>query len=241
MERIRTIAKFCWQWLSRAADVAQVAPSGIGYLIAGIVFVWGLLTGGYGPYVLTAAILAFGGILWCRNIIRGSTPRHSSVDQVSTQPLAFDPRSIALTSHPLATEEELQASVITRKTVMIYSVPRDTVSRACIRGKIFDDCAIFGPAVVTPYANTVIVGCSTFEDSMIWAIPNTPTYYGAIGIPECTFRNCQFWGVGFCTEPAQIPILRRWLGITSTPQSPQATPPSSTDGQSAEPQPPASS
>lgn len=109
-------------------------------------------------------------------------------------------------SYPWATDEELKQTYIHNRSLYIFDLVRKNVT---MKGKAFEDCQIYGPAIVAPY-----YGEWPFDDACTWEeashIPSllwgtTPEldrkYIGAIGLEDCSFRNCNFIRVGMLVSP----------------------------------------
>lgn len=68
-----------------------------------------------------------------------------------------------------------------------------------IEDKIFEDCTIYGPALIVP-VNNMVFESNTFEgtpDALFWVIPDEQDrVIGAIGLNNCTFRRCIFRRIG---------------------------------------------
>jgi hypothetical protein len=78
-------------------------------------------------------------------------------------------------------------------------------------GRTFEECIIYGPAVVVPLDDVEISG-SSFEgdaNSMFWEIPESrQQVVGAIGLRECAFRRCSFRKIGLAGSAAAIAHFR---------------------------------
>ncbi|MFN8559321.1 MAG: hypothetical protein U0531_18950 [Dehalococcoidia bacterium] len=68
-----------------------------------------------------------------------------------------------------------------------------------IIGRTFEDCTIYGPAVILPVDHVTFEN-NTFEaerEALFWEIPDDrEVVVGAIGLKSCVFRRCIFRGVG---------------------------------------------
>lgn len=68
-----------------------------------------------------------------------------------------------------------------------------------IVGRSFEDCTIYGRAVVVPL-DGIVFERNTFEadpTALFWEIPeNRDRIVGAIGLKNCAFRRCVFQQIG---------------------------------------------
>lgn len=81
-----------------------------------------------------------------------------------------------------------------------------------IRNKIFENCIIYGPCI---FAN---MGINTFDevefftdgavDSMLYPVASDRTLVGVIGIAGCTFRKCQFKGIGLMGTAEMLGVAK---------------------------------
>jgi len=82
-----------------------------------------------------------------------------------------------------------------------------------IMGRTFEDCTIYGPAVLAPLQG-VSFEHDTFEGdpkALFWEIPEGRVHVlGAIGLVNCTFHRCKFRGIGFAGTPA---LIQRFLQV----------------------------
>lgn len=81
-----------------------------------------------------------------------------------------------------------------------------------IRKRTIEDCTLFGPGVLVQTGhgpNYFIEGTLVGEeDSFFWELaPDQQAVQGAIGIENCTFRNCRFSEIGVA-GPAHF--VRQW-------------------------------
>ncbi len=67
---------------------------------------------------------------------------------------------------------------------------------ALIVGKTFENCTLFGPAILNRKNAPLLEGCSQAEPLIYIEVqPDTPLV-GAIRVEDCVFRRCHFVGVG---------------------------------------------
>ena len=69
-----------------------------------------------------------------------------------------------------------------------------------VEDKVFENCTIFGPALVAVLPGTDFVNCKFMDDdhdSLIWvASRGRARHVGAVHLRRCTFRNCTFLSIG---------------------------------------------
>jgi hypothetical protein len=94
-----------------------------------------------------------------------------------------------------------------------------------IRGRTFEDCTIYGPAVVLPL-DYITLEHNSFDgapEAVLWEIPDErAVIIGAIGLIDCIFRRCRFQGIGVAGKRPFIERFIKGLG-TSTPSSQSRT------------------
>ena len=79
-----------------------------------------------------------------------------------------------------------------------------------IRGFVFIDCDVRGPAIIYPRNSTFVqVAFGGPADAMLWEISVDRTHViGAILVDDCTFERCRFTSVGFTGNPDFIALMR---------------------------------
>jgi hypothetical protein len=90
-----------------------------------------------------------------------------------------------------------------------------------LRGRVFEDCHVYGPAVLLfgrdiKFEGNILLG--PFE-AIAWEIdPSTrPHVAGVIRIENAVFRRCRFEGVGFAGNSHEISLLRRSMEMGPIP------------------------
>lgn len=74
----------------------------------------------------------------------------------------------------------------------------DVVHNARIIGRHFEDCDIYGPAVLAPTGIGHFVECSFYGPlDAIFLVINQKMTLGPIQLDGCTFKRCRFHGIGF--------------------------------------------
>ena len=90
-------------------------------------------------------------------------------------------------------------------SIRIADLARESVT---IEGHTFEDCNIYGPAVVFPGHEVNIADCAFesdlrgFPDNIFIVIKEDRKLYGVIGLKECTFRRCTFHRIAIVCNPA---------------------------------------
>lgn len=115
---------------------------------------------------------------------------------------------VAPSAIPSVRECWLDESHLRSRTFRIYDIPRD--QDAIIRGRSFEDCTIYGPAVLAPIGERSEFRDSTWESSLdatLWEIPEGKRV-GAIGIDGCAFRRCRFINVGLAGLASTVKEIR---------------------------------
>lgn len=68
-----------------------------------------------------------------------------------------------------------------------------------LEGRLFEDCTIYGPAVLLPLSETRFEQC-TFDaapEAIFWELlPTRDLVVGGIGVAKCAFTRCHFFGIG---------------------------------------------
>jgi len=111
-------------------------------------------------------------------------------------------------SASFATPDELIPSVLRHKTIRIADLVREDF---VIRNKTFEDCYIYGPAIIIPddkcrFRNFVI-GEVALDGAFI-ATPNK-LISGAIGFENCVVIDCHFRKISFIGPQDLMDYLRR--------------------------------
>ncbi len=119
------------------------------------------------------------------------------------------------TSYPSLLDHELADPYFKGRMVRISELARKARddykgSITTISGRTFDDCVIFGPAVLLPmntegFNSQNFVGeCFWLEmDNAFWTAgpEDHRDYVGVIGLEDCIFRSCEFIQVGVLVDP----------------------------------------
>jgi len=115
--------------------------------------------------------------------------------------------------------KELTSRYIAHQTFSIA----DLAINGRIEGRTFEDCDIYGPAVVH-VTGIGHIHESIFDSMNSFIVTAQDKVVGPILAKDCSFRGCRFHGVGFIGPEAQMKHFAR--GIDPSPlasQSPPAT------------------
>jgi hypothetical protein len=82
-----------------------------------------------------------------------------------------------------------------------------------ISGKTFDDCFIYGPALVHAFAPITLAhgGIEGDLESSFVDVQGNRRVVGIIGLGDCVFRRCTFIGIGFIGTREANEAMRRQL------------------------------
>ncbi len=149
--------------------------------------------GAWGVSVGCLGLLA--GVLW------GWMPR--AVSESLLHPL--DP---VFQDRPLASSHDLEQSYIKGKRVRLCDVPRSDKDRRYISGKIFEDCIIDGPAVVSlqggGFAQMHLDRRQPIDDLFI-TVEDGRAVYGIVALSQdCQFRNCVLNDIAYIGTAADV-------------------------------------
>lgn len=108
----------------------------------------------------------------------------------------------------MATDWENEPHISHRSFRIVDLVENDDL----IKGRTFEDCTIYGPAVLAPL-DRMTFEQNTFEadmEALLWEIPeDRQRVLGAIGLSNCTFRRCNFRRIGIAGKRALMEQFRR--------------------------------
>jgi hypothetical protein len=189
-----------WPWLKPI----------LGVLSGVAVSIYGYLEQIPGTYLAVAAILAAGSAMWLCNQLawRGMMATFSTSTAQATE--------VQQTTKPIASVQELAQQVIVSRTVQIYNVPRNV---DIIDGKVFEDCAIVGPAIIASLEGTLFDLCRFGHPGqfkwLFWETAQDRVVIGVIGLRRCVFRNCNFAGIGLCGTRKVINDMKAKITVTS--------------------------
>ena len=114
---------------------------------------------------------------------------------------------------PRPIAEDLTAATFSGQSISLFDLFREslrTTGRPMISGKTFTDCTIEGPAVMLALKNVVFDACDmgytgNGDVRALLLMPMAKNkVVGAIGMKDCTFRNCQFFAIGYTGGDAFI-------------------------------------
>lgn len=180
--------------------VALIVVLGIGVFFVALAVILSLLK----------AVLERGSSAGGRNLASNavSGPPGTSTQDVQETSQHF-PQRAASVAYPWAETAELRAPYIHNRSLYIFDLAHKNTT---IRGRTFEDCQVYGPAIVAPYyGEWPFDEACTWEEAvdpinLLWAsIPNLDRQYiGVIGLDNCTFRNCSFVRVGMLVNPERF-------------------------------------
>jgi hypothetical protein len=161
--------------LIRYAPSAALFVVGAGLQVSGVESIWLAVV----FWAAAAVLLVAASIPWIRRI---------RVVLVSDSSMAA--------SKPPATAEESAQRYIRGRTLRIAELARDDL---IIRSRTFEDCDIYGPAVLIAVGTGIMQECG-FEgdaETVFWEIPaERVRIAGAIALEDCVFRRCRFSKIG---------------------------------------------
>ncbi len=121
------------------------------------------------------------------------------------------PQSKLPQSEAKAQSHEYNANSYIRGRVIYLMDLLAPSSKPIISDRTIEDCEVRGPAMVAFLGNVTITN-SGFEgeiDSLFVEIADKRMIFGAIGLLRCTFRRCQFKGIGILGTKKQIQKARQ--------------------------------
>jgi len=93
-----------------------------------------------------------------------------------------------------STAEQLTGKFITGQSFNISSIVHDGI----IKNRTFDDCDIYGPAVLAPDGVGIMHKCTFYgEAESVFIVVAQQMVLGPIHLLDCNFKNCRFYKVGF--------------------------------------------
>ena len=139
------------------------------------------------------------------------SPNHAVTINAGTVPI-----TIGGSSNPPRVHSQSIPTTITGQPVQLSEyVSWDT---PVIRGRTFENCTIYGPAILVSLSPSNVLANSGFDgtpESTIWVVDadERPQLSGAIGMIDCVFRNCRFRNVGLVITPEQLDDTLRGFGV----------------------------
>jgi hypothetical protein len=168
-------------------------------------YVWSYVIRLEWPYLAVLGLVTVGCLLWCaeralalyQQVTKKEPPPLSAVTGTPTAQL---PASFA-------NAPQLAGPLLRGLVVRIVDCAID----GYIRGKTFEDCKLYGPAVIAPIGSHDISFLRCVFDAppeMLFWDSNADRVVGPIGMESCTFNRCEFHNIGFASSPVQT---KRWL------------------------------
>ena len=106
-----------------------------------------------------------------------------------------------------ATPDELTASILQNKNIRIGDLTRE---ESVIRGKTFENCHIYGPAIIG-LQDCILSSVNKFTEidvNGVFIETTNKTVSGAIGFDACVIKNCVFHKISFIGSPKSIRGLK---------------------------------
>ena len=184
---------------------------------------WGYVENLPGSVVATLALIVVVVLLWAWNAYTWrriyavkKTEKDESTSSVLDIPSEKSCRNIPDNeiNRPRASHDDLsRETIFTGKTLALHDLPMIRSHKGCvIKGITFDDCIIYGPAMIK-----TIEGC--FFSECDFGIPVDPKGYDALrlNVPKskkwlvgifyldrCVFKNCSFRFIGFADRKENL-------------------------------------
>lgn len=120
--------------------------------------------------------------------------------------------TLQLKKRQFAIPEELLAPTLRGLSFRITDLARD---ENIIRNKVFEDCNIFGPAVISLVFQNSLSYCNfqgSSPDSIFIEIQQNQAT-GAILFFNCIFRRCRFSKIGFIGKKNEIKLLKEGFNL----------------------------
>lgn len=165
-----------------------------GFFVGLGITIWALLSHLPLPIVITVGILAFAGTVWAINGISWRTERSRlrEVIQASSRTegeIPSPPSNLTADSHTLSSAH------LKGLSFRIVDLARE---HFVIEHRVFEDCVIYGPAMLAIYRNVQMLYC-TFDGigySFLFDLPGRRYITGPIVLDDCIFRRCRFVRIG---------------------------------------------
>lgn len=143
-------------------------------------------------------------------VYRMSQDLDAALDATSEPGARISIDTVNVVSGPSESQQSVRNALepIRGETLRLTDIPKDG-TRDLIRGYVFIDCRIVGPAVIHidhgTLSNCVINAHPLTHDSIIWPVSDSqPVIVGAVIAQNCTFENCSFEGIGFAMYQSQV-------------------------------------
>lgn len=156
-------------------------------------------------YILTFVILGvIGFLLILRSSKENALAKHSAdLKMTRIEKTVLDLKAssnIKDSHHPLATSADLAGRYIRnlsfRMVDLVTEVP-------IVKGKVFEDCDIYGPAVLILRKNTLNECGFTGNPDMIFITTSQVDVMGVVLVEDCVFNRCNFGNVAFIGSPQE--------------------------------------
>jgi len=199
---------------------------------------------GLALWAVAAVLLAIPALYWFIGVVRerNRLREHSRESQEELQELKAEREELireldATPKHhllsrggsalyPLLQEHELRDRYFKNRTIYISDLAREITTRnwtnIVINGRTFEDCRIYGPAVLAPM-NTGTLGGKPFDDEckfmdgrdVAWVAgpEEHGNFVGIVGLEDCTFLKCRFEQCGVLVPLKDYKGLRDTVAI----------------------------
>ncbi len=113
-----------------------------------------------------------------------------------------------------ATPDALASPVLRDMNIRISDLAREEI---VIRNRIFENCHIYGPAIIYPMKGTVI-SYNTFTEITldgVFVVTLNKEVAGAIGLENCTITHCTLHKISFIGDSNEINYIKKGSKITT--------------------------
>jgi hypothetical protein len=201
-----------WRQLNRLASILQIASSADWKWWVSAAFSGAVTAASWfgstlpWPHLVVIALLSCGGVLWILNQIQ---LRRTLLGTNTPDPTVTD-RGL-----PQAQAVELTANYVRGKRISIVELT--TPQNFMVKGKIFEDCDLFGPAAIAMLGAGEIGWCvfssPTGVDDILLEIQLSRRHVeGVVIFHDCVFRGCRFFGIAIVGTREDLDRFKASLG-----------------------------
>lgn len=206
-----------WKRLARADSaftVGKLAWAGGAFLVSST---WGVLSDLPSLVVFALALFIAACVLW---IVNGFTWRKLQMGpeleqvRVLASPSPIDTKASA-------SMQDMVGTLVQNKSIRIAELIHPaTPGPPVIQGKTFEDCLLYGPAVIS--LPDSLLSHSSFsadpgQEDDVWIEIETPrVLYGVVSFERCTFNRCRFVHIGIIGDSEVHEQFRQALGISAS-------------------------
>jgi hypothetical protein len=192
-------------WLARLGLLKIVIP----LASAGATLAIGFLAGFRWPFVLLGAFGVALAALWFWNGLLYRSNQRQLRDLIQSGTLHSGAPE---TPKPEASPHELEQPAIRRRLFWIADLVRATDKAPIIHDRTFEDCDIYGPAVIAPLMGTTLTGnslsASSADEAFIELSPGREIY-GVIGLERCSVRGCRLFKMSLAGDQESVARMRK--------------------------------